>query len=130
LSLVAVSDDAVVGHVVFTICTVADGAGAVALLAPLAVLPGWQGQGVGSAIVGEGCRRMEEAGVDWVYVLGDPGYYGRFEFAADDGVDPPYPLPAEWRAAWQSLGLGERAVPARGKLWVPQPWRQENLWSA
>ncbi|MHA1189117.1 MAG: GNAT family N-acetyltransferase, partial [Alphaproteobacteria bacterium] len=64
-----------------------------------------------------------------VYVLGDPAYYRRLGFESEDSVKPPYPLPEEWRGAWQSLGLGAGKPPLRGKLSVPQPWRQRALWA-
>ena len=65
----------------------------------------------------------------YVCVLGDPAYYGRFGFEPDDRVAPPYPLPQEWRSAWQSLSLCGNDRPARGTLSVPPPWRQPALWA-
>ena len=85
LSLVAVDDYRIVGHVLFSRSTItAPGAvlGAIAL-APLAVLPDKQGRGIGSALVEHGlaeCRRASERAV---IVLGDPAYYGRFGFSAE-----------------------------------------------
>lgn len=128
LSLVAIADNMLAGHVIFTPCAIGGRDDKVALLAPLAVAPARQRQGVGSAIVNAGLQRLENAGVAHVFVLGDPAYYGRFGFAPDDSVAPPYPLPEEWRSAWQSLSLRSDAPPLSGKLFVPQPWRQQALW--
>ena len=130
LSLVAVVDGAVAGHVIFTRCGIEGTTAEVSLLAPLAVVPDRQRQGVGTALVHEGLRRLEKSDAERVYVLGDPVYYGRFGFLPDDEVAPPYPLPSEWRDAWQSLGLRENSPPLRGKLSVPPSWRDRALWSA
>lgn len=129
LSLVGISDRALVGHAMFTICSIAGRRDKVALLGPLAVAPDRQRQGIGSAIVCAGLRRLEDAGTRQVYVLGDPAYYGRFGFEPDHGVLPPYPLPKEWQGAWQSLGLRDSGPPLCGKLSVPQSWRRPDLWA-
>ena len=129
LSFVGTSDRALVGHVMFTTCGIAGSTCKVALLGPLAVAPGRQRQGIGSALLRAGLRRLENAGTTQVYVLGDPAYYGRFGFESDHGVSPPYPLPKEWQGAWQSLGLRDNGPPLHGKLSVPQSWRRPDLWA-
>ncbi len=129
VSLVGIADRVLVGHVVFTTCSIVGRPEKVALLGPLAVAPAWQRQGVGNAIVRAGLQRMENAGAVQVYVLGDPAYYRRFGFEPDDGVAPPYPLPEEWRSAWQSLSLSGNKPHLCGKLSVPQPWRRQALWA-
>ncbi len=129
LSLVGIVDRALVGHVIFTTCSIAGRTDKVSLLGPLAVAPAWQRQGIGSALVREGLQRLEYAGAIQVYVLGDPAYYERVGFEAEAGVTPPYPLPEEWRGAWQSLSLRGNKPPLHGKLSVPQPWRKHALWA-
>lgn len=128
LSLVGVADRELVGHAIFTTCGIAGRPEKVALLGPLAVALAWQRQGIGGALVRAGFRRLENADVAQIYVLGDPAYYGRLGFAADDSVAPPYPLPEEWRGAWQSIDLRDAGPPLRGRLSVPEPWRQRALW--
>lgn len=129
LSLVGVADNALLGHVIFTRCTIAGSPDPVSLLGPLAVIPARQRQGVGSALVKAGLRELEKAGMARVFVLGDPVYYGRFGFKRDDDVAPPYRLPEEWRGAWQSLNLSGNEQSLSGTLSVPQPWRQPALWA-
>ena len=128
LSLVSVEHGLVIGHVIFTHCGIEGDKVEAALLAPLAVRPGHQRKGIGSAIVQHGLQRLREVGVTVVCVLGDPAYYSRFGFAPERQVDPPYPMPPEWQDAWQSLYLDEAARPCAGKLLVPEPWLQPALW--
>ena len=122
LSLVGIIHSSLVGHVIFTTCGIAGSSDKVALLGPLAVAAAWRRQGIGGAIVRAGLQRLENAGLTRVYVLGDPAYYGRLGFVPAARVAPPYPLPAEWREAWQSMSLGRAEPPHQGKLSVPPPW--------
>jgi hypothetical protein len=48
-----------------------------------------------------------------VLVLGDPAYYGRFGFAKETAIQPPYPLPEAWDGAWQSLVLNQNVETQR-----------------
>lgn len=129
ISLVGIHENVIVGHISFTFCRVEEGAEKVALLAPLAVTPSLQKQGIGSALVQTGFKHLERAKIGYVFVLGDPGYYSRFGFMAEDKVATPYPLPADWRGAWQSLKLRDTKAPLAGRLSVPEPWRNIALWS-
>jgi putative acetyltransferase len=82
-SLVAVAPSGeVVGHIMFTrAAIVAPDAGVqVASLAPMAVAPSWQRQGVGSKLVEQGLGVCREAGYEAVIVVGHPSYYPRFGF--------------------------------------------------
>lgn len=128
LSLVAQTDGRLAGHILFTICDMTGDDAKAALLAPLAVAPEWQRQGIGTALIREGLTHLKSAGVAHVYVLGDPAYYGRSGFKPETGVAPPYPLPEEYREAWQSLSLGSAPPPARGKLKLPDVWMKPALW--
>jgi putative acetyltransferase len=129
LSLAATVDGAVAGHIAFTICGISGHAQKIALLAPLAVAPAWQRQGIGGALIREGLKRLEVEGITRVLTLGDPGYYSRFGFAPDDRILAPYALPHEWQSAWQSLSLGDGMPDFRGTLQVPQVWQQPALWA-
>ncbi len=129
LSLVATIDSCIVGNVIFTEGAVDGGQQRAALLAPLAVAPEWQRQGIGSALVRAGLRRLREEGISAVYVLGDPGYYGREGFSPERSVQTPYPLPPEWADAWQSQCLGDAPAPTGGKLSLPGFWLDPGWWS-
>ena len=99
LSLVAVKDGRVVGHILFTRLAIeTQGRVFEALsLAPLAVMPAFQGQGIGSGLVTEGLNACKGLGFKAVVVVGHPDYYPRFGFssARAKGLDAPFPVPDE-----------------------------------
>jgi putative acetyltransferase len=82
LSLVAVADGRLVGHILFSPVMIEglelhpQGMG----LAPMAVLPECQGRGIGSRLVQEGLECLQRASIPYVVVLGHPNYYPRFGF--------------------------------------------------
>lgn len=82
LSLVALIDDRVVGHILFTPVTIDSGDQSFDAigLAPLAVLPELQSKGIGSALTRAGLEELRRAGHECVVVLGHPDYYPRFGF--------------------------------------------------
>jgi putative acetyltransferase len=98
ISLVAVVDAQVIGHVLFSPLEVSGTPRPpwMISLAPLAVLPEWQRQGAGTRLVEEGIRFASQAGVDAIIVVGHPEYYRRFGFSADlaELVSSPYSGPA------------------------------------
>ena len=130
ISLVGIRENVIVGHVSFTFCHVEGGKDKVALLGPLAVMPTLHNQGIGSTLVQTGFKHLENSKIGYVFVLGDPAYYSRFGFKAEDKVVTPYPLPTEWRGAWQSIHLCDVKAPHEGRLSVPEPWRQIALWTS
>jgi len=99
LSLVAVIDDRVVGHLFFTPATIetADHTWPALGLAPLAVLPEYQRQGIGSALMKAGLAECARLGYERVIVLGHPDYYSRFGFmrASQYGIRPAWEAPDE-----------------------------------
>lgn len=99
LSLVAVSDGQVVGHILLSpvhIPTETSDIPALAL-APIGVLPGFQRQGIGSLLVERGIQRSRELGHAIVIVVGEPSFYPRFGFtpARARGLEAPFPVPDE-----------------------------------
>jgi putative acetyltransferase len=126
LSLVAVTDDgSVLGHALVSIIGFTpDEAGGptVALaLAPLAVLPARQREGIGSALTRAALQLADERDEPLVAVLGSPAFFGSFGFvaAADVGVHGPYDTAGEAFQVRATGGVG--AVPA-GVLEYPAPF--------
>jgi len=129
ISLVGMHDNVIVGHICFTFCHVEGGKDKVALLAPLAVTPTLHKQRIGSGLIQTGFNYLKNSKIGYVLVLGDPAYYSRFGFEAEGKVVAPYPLPPDWRDAWQSIHLCDAKTPHEGKLSVPEPWRNIELWT-
>ena len=92
LSLVAVEDGRVVGHILFTRARV--GAREVLALAPLSVLPEYQSRGIGLALMERGHEAARELGYRYSIVLGHPGYYPRAGYrpASRFGIRAPFPV--------------------------------------
>ena len=111
LSLVACEDGEIVGHILFSPITVEkDNRSFSALsLAPMAVRPNFQRQGIGSELVREGLRRARSLGHRVVVVVGHPEYYPRFGFssARAKGLEAPFPVPDE---AFMVLELSDGAL--------------------
>jgi putative acetyltransferase len=86
VSLVAVNEPNVVGHVAVSPVTISDGTPHWYGLGPVAVEPAVQRRGVGSALVKAGLERARSLGAVGCVVLGEPAYYGRFGFQSGQGL--------------------------------------------
>lgn len=87
LALVAEQGNTIVGYAAWPRLWIEmpNGASPAVALAPLAVSPLHQGQGIGSALTRAGLRQLRDRGEDIVFVLGDPVYYRRFGFSVAAG---------------------------------------------
>jgi len=98
VSLLAEDEVGVIGHILFP-PAVLDTATDLKLagLAPMAVVPERQNEGIGSELVRSGLQACREMGVGAVVVLGHPEYYPRFGFvpASTAGVGSEYEVPDE-----------------------------------
>ncbi|MFE9773674.1 GNAT family N-acetyltransferase [Streptomyces sp. NPDC005931] len=88
-------DDSPVGHALLTRCHI--GTVPALCLGPVAVLPGHQGTGAGSAAIRAGLRAAADLGEPFVTVLGHPSYYPRFGFtrASSHGIAVTLDVPDE-----------------------------------
>ncbi|WP_308634652.1 GNAT family N-acetyltransferase [Paenibacillus silvisoli] len=83
LSLVAESaEEGIAGHALFSKASVVDGQRGVdvLVLAPIAISPSRQKQGIGTRLIDEGLKRSRELGFPGVLLIGHPGYYPRLGF--------------------------------------------------
>ena len=104
VSLVAEDAGEMVGHILFSPVTLDKGPGLLMMgLAPMAVLPGRQRQGIGSRLVRSGLQRCRSAGAAAVFVLGHATYYPRFGFvpASRFGVSCEYNVPDDVFLAYE-----------------------------
>lgn len=137
LSLIALTDEQPVGHILFTKARLTDTDNSVraVILAPLAVIPKEQGNGVGGKLIEKGLSLLSKSGVELVFVLGDPKYYSRHKFrpAGPLGFDASYPLPQEYvdMGAWmvQELRVGVIAR-ASGKVICADALARPEYWGA
>lgn len=97
LSLVAERDGLPAGHVLYSPVTIADQECGAIGLAPVAVRPEFQKQGIGTALIRESLRLCRQSGYQSVCVLGHPEFYRRFGFrsAGEFGLSCEYDVPPE-----------------------------------
>ena len=93
LSLVAILNGQVVGHIMYSPSSVGSLSGAA--LGPMAVLPEHQRQGIGSQLIEAGNRKLKEAGCPFIVVVGHADYYPRFGFrpASNHGIRCEWDVP-------------------------------------
>lgn len=119
-SIVAETGEGVVGHALLSYAELVDPAHArpVLVLAPLAVAPGSQRRGTGTALMHECIGRADHAGEPLILLVGHPGYYPRFGFtpASRYGITPPEPLPD---AVFMARKLAGYDPTWRGRLRYP-----------
>lgn len=99
ISLVAVQGEKVLGHILFSPVSTTPPSEAKGLgLAPVAVRPDMQSQGIGSRLIRAGLRRCKELGYDYCVLLGGPKYYQRFGFekASSFGIRNEYGVDDEF----------------------------------
>jgi putative acetyltransferase len=114
ISLVAVQDDEIVGHIAFSPAKVeSEGSSFEAIaLGPIAVLPAHQRKGIGSQLVRAGLEECRRLGHEVVVLVGHADYYPRFGFvpAKSKGIDCEFEAPEE---AWMLMELRAGALAGR-----------------
>jgi putative acetyltransferase len=114
LSLVAVRENKVVGHIAFSPVVVKSKSSQfeAITLAPIAVLPEHQRCGIGGQLIRAGLAECRNLGHEIVVLAGHPEYYPRFGFvrAKSKGIDCEVEVPDE---AWMIIELREGALSGR-----------------
>jgi len=116
LSLVAERDGQVVGHILFTEMSV--GSHPALILGPVAVLPEFQGRGIGGALIEAGHRIAADLGFDLCVLVGHENYYPRFGYEpiAQHGIIFPLDAPP---ACMMVKFLSERGKSVQGEAVFP-----------
>ena len=86
LSLVAEVDGRVIGHIAFSPVTISDGTEDWYGLGPVSVLPEYQRQGIGKALIHEGLSRLKSMHARGCCLVGHPEYYRKFGFDTIPGL--------------------------------------------
>lgn len=125
VSLVAMEQEEMVGHILFSPVTLTGHAGLQIMgLAPVGVRPQRQRRGIGSALLREGIEACTRLGFGAVVVLGHADYYPRFGFrpAAEFGIGCQYDVPPE---AFMALPLAPGYLDGRpGTIIYSAPFQQ------
>ncbi len=134
VSLLAYQADQPVGHILFTSARLEPEQSVTAsILAPLAVIPEFQNQGIGGKLIERGMIILERMGLDLVFVLGHPAYYPKFGFepAIPFGLDASYPIPEKNHDAWMVRELSSDSkdkfngkVICADMMMKPEYWRE------
>lgn len=133
LSLLAFENGEAVGHILFTAVHIPKTELVCSILAPLAVVPKAQKQGVGGKLIAAGLGMLKKSGVSIVFVLGHPRYYPKYGFTpvCPLPIDAPYPIPDEYSDAWMLQVLDDTqlssvagTVVVSDELSKPQHWRE------
>ena len=136
LSLLAYYKKEAVGHILFTKSSIKNTTlpPKAYILAPLAIMPEYQNQGVGGKLINEGFNRLIFWGVDIVFVLGHIEYYPKFGFiknAKKLGFPAPYTIPDKVADAWmvksltsQNINISKGQVVCADAMNKPEHWRE------
>lgn len=135
VSMLAFYKDTAVGHILFTRAYLNEQQKPLLhILAPLAVLPGFQGRGIGGMLVKNGIGQLKTIGSELVFVLGHIEYYPKFGFlnnAGKYGFQAPYPIPEEVADAWmvqelksKSIEKHQGLVKCADSLMKPEYWQE------
>ncbi|MCX7300326.1 MAG: N-acetyltransferase [Rhodobacterales bacterium] len=89
LSLVAAADDRILGHAAFSPVTVGEVSQRWYGLGPIAVAPGHQRQGIGTALMTTGLQHLRTIGALGCALIGDPAYYSRHGFISEGHLHYP-----------------------------------------
>ena len=122
LTLVAVEDGRIVGHVMFSYSALEGSDTGLLQLSPLSVAPDRQNSGIGAALTREALRLADERGEPLVLVLGHPEYYPRFGFrpASTLGLEAPNP---DWPdEAFMAVPLTAYDPALRGRVTFAPPF--------
>lgn len=138
VSLLAFYKDEAIGHILFTRAYFdnQEEQPLMHILAPLAVKPEYQRQGIGGMLIQAGIEELQEKGSNLVFVLGHKEYYPKYGFipnAAMLGYPAPYPIAEEFSDYWMVQAIspkgfetGKGKIKCSEELNRPEHWRNDE----
>lgn len=138
VSLLAFCQGESVGHILFTRAYFDDQEAQpmMHILAPVAVKPEYQRQGIGGMLINAAIEKLQEKGSNLVFVLGHKEYYPKYGFmpdAAKLGYPAPYLIPEEFSDCWmvqaispKGFEVGKGKIRCSDELNKPEHWRDDE----
>jgi putative acetyltransferase len=128
VSLVAVVDNSIVGHILFSPVTIEPEIEnfKALVLAPVSVLPEYQDKGIGAQLITAGLEECRRLGYGAIFLVGQPEYYPRFGFvpAAENSIRCEFEVPEQ---AWMVLELKPDTLSGRTGTVFFQPEFKETF---
>lgn len=122
VSLLAFYNNKAIGHILFTRAYIEgiEECPMIHILAPLAVIPEFQGKGIGKLLINTGFQLLKEKGTHLIFVLGHKEYYPKCGFIPDAkslGYPAPYPIPEEYADCWMVIPISKKSFDVgKGKI--------------
>jgi len=138
VSLLAFYQGEAIGHILFTRAYFdnQEAQPMMHILAPLAVKPEYQKQGIGGMLIQAGIKKLQEKGSNLVFVLGHVAYYPKYGFipnALSLGYPAPCPILEEYNDYWMVLPIspkgfevGKGKIRCSDELNKPEHWRDDE----
>lgn len=138
VSLLAFYKEEPIGHILFTRTYFSEQQEQpmMHILAPLAVKPECQRQGIGGMLINTGIEILRKKGSNIVFVLGHKEYYPKYGFIPDAnrlGYPAPYPIPEEYSDCWmvqpispEGFEIGKGKIKCCDELNKPEHWRDDE----
>ncbi len=138
VSLLAFYNDEPVGHILFTRAYFDKETEQpmMHILAPLAVKPEYQRQGIGGMLIKAGIEKLRTIGTNLVFVLGHKEYYPKYGFIPDAnhlGYPAPYPILEEYADCWMvqpvspiGFEIDKGKIKCCDALNKPEHWRDDE----
>lgn len=134
LSLIAYYKNMAVGHVLFSRVYIGEVSEQALLhiLAPIAIDPEYQKQGIGTILINEGLKQLKAMGSEMVFVLGDTDFYAKCGFVPNAkaiGYAAPYTIPEDLSDMWMVQALNPLGFTSnKGKIICCDELNQPKLW--
>lgn len=138
VSLLAFYQNEAIGHILFTRAYFdnQETQPMMHILAPLAVKPEYQRQGIGGMLIQAGIENLQQKGSNLVFVLGHAAYYPKYGFipnALSLGYPAPYPILEEYNDYWmvqpispKGFEVGKGKIRCSDELNKPEHWRNDE----